>query len=72
MIVYKCINCGEETFERRAVCPKCRGEEFEEVDEKLGELVVETTLYVTPSSFPDKYTIAVLRAGTTRVLVRKE
>jgi hypothetical protein len=61
-----------EFFERRAVCPTCRGEEFMEREAQLGEALVETQLFVTPAGFPEKYKISLIKVDGTKALVRRE
>lgn len=68
MKLYRCSGCGETAFELRAVCRKCLGEEFSEVESGEPETVVSSLLTVTPAGFDDAYTIAVGRIGSAGVL----
>lgn len=71
MKIYRCASCGDEMFERRAVCRRCRGESF--VEEEAGEpqVLVSAMLTVTPAGFEDAYEIVVGSLGRTRAIYRK-
>jgi uncharacterized OB-fold protein len=72
MKVNVCTGCGYESFERRAVCPKCLGEEFGELNHSDDDIVplIEAALFVTPAGFGESYTIEIARVGSTRALLR--
>ena len=71
MIIYRCRSCGREGFEKRAICPSCRGEEFYETDSQTVIALVVSELTVTPSGFEDRYKLALGTADGAKVLYRQ-
>ncbi len=71
MIVYRCDKCGNEMFERRAVCHACLGELFVEVDAGEPEPFVSSRLTVTPAGFEDSYELTIAKLGKTKAIYRK-
>ncbi len=72
MNVFRCTGCGAELFERRASCPSCFGESFEEVDAGEPEAIVSSRLTVTPEGFADSYDLFIGKLGKARAIYRKE
>ncbi len=58
-------------FERRAVCPECRGESFSESEAGEPQTIVSSLLTVTPEGFEDSYDLAVGKLGRTLAIYRK-
>lgn len=71
MKVVRCETCGNEAFEVRAVCQKCFGERFAEVEAGEPKPVVSVLLTVTPEGFEDSYEVVVGTLGRTRAIYRK-
>ena len=74
MMVNVCAGCGYELFEKRAVCPKCLGEKFGELNISDRDIIplVEAALFVTPAGFEESYTIEIAKVGGTRALLRHD
>ena len=48
----RCRTCGKVSFPARAICPGCRGTEFEKTAlTREGKVVTSTVLYVAPNEF---------------------
>lgn len=71
MNVYRCERCGNEMFERRAVCPGCQGERFVEVESGEPKAFVSSTLTVTPAGFEDSYELIIGTLGKTKAIYRR-
>ncbi len=71
MKIIRCETCGNEAFERRAVCRQCFGERFEEVEAGEPQPVVAAKLTVTPEGFEDSYELIVGTLGRTKAIYRK-
>ena len=74
MKVNVCTGCGYESFEKRAVCPKCLGEKFGELNRSDEDIIplVEAALFVTPAGFEESYTIEIAKVGGTLALLRHD
>ncbi len=71
MNVYRCETCGNEIFERRAVCPGCLDERFVEVESGEPEPFVSSMLTVTPAGFEDSYELIIGTLGKTKAIYRR-
>lgn len=66
-----CRNCNAVSSVPAAACKDCGAREFETVElPAQGEVVSETTIGTPPTGFPDRYQIAIVSLGKTRVLGR--
>lgn len=64
-----CRSCGAVSSVPAAACRDCGARAFETVElPSRGEVVTETTIGVPPTGFPDRYQIAIVGLGETRVL----
>lgn len=66
-----CQSCGAVSSVPAAACRDCGDRAFETIAlPTSGEVVSETTIGVPPTGFPDRYQIAIVGLGGTRVLGR--
>jgi hypothetical protein len=59
----RCRGCSKVTYPVRAICPACRGKDFEEIKlSRKGKVVTSTVLYVAPAEFAMEtpYAVAVV------------
>jgi uncharacterized OB-fold protein len=69
LLGHSCGSCGAVSSVPAAACRDCGAREFETVAlPTQGEVVSETTIGVPPTGFPDRYQIAIVAVGKTRVL----
>ncbi len=48
----RCRGCGKVSFPARRICPKCRGEDFEQTAlSRQGKVVTSTVIHVPPDEF---------------------
>ncbi len=48
----RCRGCGKVSFPARRICPKCRGEDFEQTAlSRRGKVVTSTVIHVPPDEF---------------------
>lgn len=48
----RCRGCGKVSFPARRICPKCRGEDFEQTAlSRRGKVVTSTVIHVPPPEF---------------------
>ncbi len=48
----RCNGCGKVSFPARRICPKCRGEDFEQTAlSRRGKVVTSTVIHVPPDEF---------------------
>lgn len=48
----RCRRCGKPSFPARAICPACRGTEFEKIRlTREGTVITSTVLHVAPDEF---------------------
>ncbi|MFQ5987064.1 MAG: Zn-ribbon domain-containing OB-fold protein [Thermoplasmata archaeon] len=69
MNVAKCARCGRLAFPSHAICPNCRGSEFEEHELTEGVVVSNTVLRVPPPGLTPPVPIAIVEfEGGVRAL----
>jgi uncharacterized OB-fold protein len=67
----QCADCDAVFGVPKSVCPECHGQSLGAVAlPTSGEVFSETTIGVTPEGLDDKYQVAVVDLGETRILAR--
>ena len=59
----RCAKCGKVSYPARAICPECRGQDFEKIRlTRKGRVITSTVLYVAPAEFAMEtpYAVAVV------------
>jgi uncharacterized OB-fold protein len=68
-----CEDCGHVQGVPKAVCQACTSQSLSgTVLPEFGSVLSETTIEVTPEAAPDRYQVAIVDLGETRVLARVE
>ena len=61
----RCRGCGKVSFPARRICPKCRGEDFEQTAlSRRGKVVTSTVIHVPPDEFLNEAPYAVALVET--------
>jgi hypothetical protein len=69
----ECVDCEHVLGTPKSVCPECAGRSLRTVALPTeGEVFSETTIDVTPAGLDDRYQVAVVDLGPTRILGRVE
>lgn len=69
----ECADCEHVLGTPKSVCPACSGRTLRTVAlPTSGEVFSETTIEVTPAAAADRYQVAVVDLGPTRLLARVE
>lgn len=67
----ECTDCEHVLGTPKSVCPACSGRSLVTVRlPTSGEVFSETTIEVTPEGLDDRYQVAVVDLGSTRLLAR--
>lgn len=67
----ECADCGHVLGTPKSVCPACSGRSLVTVHlPTSGKVFSETTIEVTPEGLDDRYQVAVVDLGPTRLLGR--
>lgn len=72
MKVDECKGCSSQFFEKRAICPKCKGTEFASASVESGIVELSTTIRVNRKGDLTPTNLVYARAGTNglRVICR--
>ncbi len=61
----RCRGCGKVSFPARRICPKCRGQDFEQIAlSRRGNVVTSTVIHVPPDEFLNEAPYAVALVET--------
>ena len=61
----RCTECGKVSFPARRICPKCRGQDFEQIAlSRRGKVVTSTVIHVPPDEFLNEAPYAVALVET--------